>query len=255
MSGSSAPCRPSGSRNGSSSGSPQWWDAAAALVYVTHFVTIPLLTGLVWFRLRHRFREWIAAILTMSLVGIGGYVLYPAAPPWLAAEQGAIGAVDRISAIGWDHLHLDVIGRLAELGQSSSNPVAAMPSLHAGAALLVALFLWPSVSPLSRLVLGAYAVAMAVTLVYTGEHYVVDVLAGWLVAALAATAALAVRSRGRRRDPMGDRRSGGRRPGCHGPGAAARLTAAVTDHRLQCPSDTTSTVPSTTVMAVWSSMA
>ncbi|PKH40970.1 PAP2 superfamily protein [Nocardioides alpinus] len=177
-------------------GSPQWWDAVAALVYVTHFVAIPLVTAVAWFALRHRFREWVVAVLTMSLVGIVGYIGYPAAPPWLASERGDIGDVARISGIGWDVMHLDVVRRLTELGQSGSNPVAAMPSLHAGAALLVALFLWPSVSRSMRAALAAYAVAMAVTLVYTGEHYVVDVLAGWLLAALAAAAAVAVR-RGR----------------------------------------------------------
>ena len=166
-------------------GTAHWYDALAALVYVTHFVTIPLLTAVVWFWLRERFVAWLVAVLTMSVVGIAGYVAYPAAPPWLAAERGDIGAVDRISHIGWDVLHLDVVGRLTELGQSGSNPVAAMPSLHAGAALLVALFVWPSVGAVARGALAAYAVAMAVTLVYTGEHYVVDITAGWLVAVLA----------------------------------------------------------------------
>ncbi len=164
-------------------GASHWYDAVAALVYVTHFVSIPLLTAVVWFGLRERFVAWLVAVLTMSVVGIVGYVSYPAAPPWLAAERGDIGAVDRISHIGWDHLHLDVVGRLTELGQSGSNPVAAMPSLHAGAALLVALFLWPSVGAVARGTLLAYAVSMAATLVYTGEHYVVDVAGGWLVAA------------------------------------------------------------------------
>lgn len=166
-------------------GTPQWWDAVAALVYVTHFVTIPLLTAVVWFCLRERFAAWLVAVLTMSVVGIIGYVAYPAAPPWLAAERGDIGAVDRISHIGWDFMHLDAIGQLTQLGQSGSNPVAAMPSLHAGAALLVALFIWPSVGALARVALAAYAVAMALTLVYTGEHYVADIAAGWLVAAAA----------------------------------------------------------------------
>lgn len=164
-------------------GTPHWYDAVAALVYVTHFVTIPLLTAIVWFCLRQRFAAWLVAVLTMSVVGVAGYVAYPAAPPWLAAERGDIGPVDRISHIGWEFLHLDVIGRLTELGQSGSNPVAAMPSLHAGAALLVALFVWPSVGAAARVALATYAVAMAVTLVYAGEHYVVDVAAGWLIAA------------------------------------------------------------------------
>jgi len=179
-------------------GSPQWYDAVAALVYVTHFVTIPLLTTLVWFRLRERFTAWLVAVLSMSFLGIAVYVAYPAAPPWLASESGDIGAVARISHVGWDYLHLDAVGRLTQLGQGGSNPVAAMPSLHAGAALLVALFLWPSVSRWARWTLLAYAVAMAAVLVYTGEHYVVDVLAGWLVAALAlglASTSLARRAR------------------------------------------------------------
>ncbi len=64
-----------------------------------------------------------------------------------------------------------------------------MPSLHAGAALLVALFVWPSVGAFARAVLATYAVAMAVTLVYTGEHYVVDIAAGWLVAVVAVVVA------------------------------------------------------------------
>ena len=58
--------------------------------------------------------------------------------------------------------------------------------------MLVALFLWPSVSRSVRVALAAYAVAMALTLVHTGEHYVVDVLAGWAVAALAVVVARAV---------------------------------------------------------------
>ena len=173
-------------------GSTHWYDAVAALVYVTHFVTIPLITAVVWFRLRDRFGQWLTAVLAMSLVGIAGYLAYPAAPPWLAAQRGDIGTLDRISHLGWEGLGLDAVGRLVQLGQSGSNPVAAMPSLHAGAALLAALFLWPSVSRVSRVLLAAYALAMALTLVYTGEHYVVDVLAGWLVAAVGIGTSLGV---------------------------------------------------------------
>ena len=173
-------------------GDPHWYDVVAAFVYITHFVTIPLITAVVWFRLRDRFGEWLTAVLTMSLIGIAGYLAYPAAPPWLAAQRGDIGALDRISHLGWEGLGLDTVGRLVQVGQSGSNPVAAMPSLHAGAALLAALFLWPSVSRVSRVLLAAYALAMALTLVYTGEHYVVDVLAGWLVAVVGVVASRVV---------------------------------------------------------------
>jgi membrane-associated phospholipid phosphatase len=176
-------------------GAAHWYDAVAALVYSTHFVAIPLVTAVAWFCLRERFTAWIAAVLAFTTLGIGVYVVYPAAPPWMASERGEIGVVDRISSPGWDYLHLDVIGRLIVSGQEGSNPVAAMPSLHAGSAMLVALFLWPLVTSLWRTALLIYVLLMALALVYTGEHYVVDVVAGWLTAGAAVAVAAAVRRR------------------------------------------------------------
>jgi membrane-associated phospholipid phosphatase len=179
-------------------GAPHWYDAAAALVYVTHFVNIPIVTALVWFRLRDRFAAWVGCVLLFAVIGMSGYVLYPAAPPWLASELGEVGDVARISALGWEQLHLGAVAELTVLGQEGSNPVAAMPSLHAGSAMLVTLFLWPFAGRLWSVVLVGYVLSMGLTLVYTGEHYVVDVIAGWLVAVVAVIAVgVTVRSRGR----------------------------------------------------------
>jgi membrane-associated phospholipid phosphatase len=189
-------------------GSPHWYDAAAALVYVTHFVSFPLLTGVVWFCLRDRFAAWVAAVLAFTTLGVGVYVLYPAAPPWLASARGAIGTVDRSSSLGWDYLHLDLVRRVTDSGQAGSNPVAAMPSLHAGSAMLVALFLWPMVSTLWRAALLGYVMLMAVALLYTGEHYAVDVVAGWLTAGFGVAVAVAIGPAARRGDPAGGSRGG-----------------------------------------------
>ena len=176
-------------------GSVHWYDALAALVYLTHFVTIPVMTALVWFRFWDRFTSWLAAVLAFTTVGVGGYVVYPAAPPWLASDMGVVGPVRRISGLGLDYLHLGALDRLITSGQADSNPVAAMPSLHAGAALLVALFLSPVATRRWRVVLASYVAAMAATLVYTGEHYVVDVVAGWATAVLAVAVGVLVHRR------------------------------------------------------------
>ena len=64
--------------------------------------------------------------------------------------------------------------------------------------MLVALFLWPLANALSRVALVGYVVLMALALVYTGEHYVVDVAAGWLTAGVGAVAGVAVRDARRR---------------------------------------------------------
>jgi membrane-associated phospholipid phosphatase len=54
--------------------------------------------------------------------------------------------------------------------------------------MMLALFFWGTARWWLRVVLVAYALAMALTLVYTGEHYVIDVLVGWLYAGLSVTA-------------------------------------------------------------------
>lgn len=174
-------------------GSAHWYDAVAALVYATHVVGIPVLTTVVWFLARDRFRSWVVAVVAFTVVGMAGYVLYPATPPWMGSAS-----VERTSALGWEALHLGFAGGLVDLLQGASNTVAAMPSLHAGAALLLALFAWPSLRALGRTLMLAYAGLMALTLVYTGEHFVVDVLAGWAVAVVAVTVARAVAGRGSR---------------------------------------------------------
>lgn len=63
------------------------------------------------------------------------------------------------------------------------NLVAAIPSLHAGLTAGVAAFLWYRVNRKWRPLLVAYPLIMAFTLVYTAEHYVVDILLGWALAA------------------------------------------------------------------------
>ncbi len=162
-----------------------WYDVIAALVYVSHFVVIPLTALILFFRNRSRFRSWIGCVLLLAVIGIVTYVIYPMAPPWLASQLGIVGQVHRISAIGWDYLHLSVVGNLLGGSQMASNPVAAMPSLHAASAALLAIFFWGVAPWWARWLLAVYPIAMGVTLVYTGEHYVVDVLAGWLAAAAA----------------------------------------------------------------------
>jgi membrane-associated phospholipid phosphatase len=62
------------------------------------------------------------------------------------------------------------------------NLVAAVPSLHSAFTMLLALFLWPRVRRPLRPLLVLYPLAMALTLMATGEHYFFDVLVGWIYA-------------------------------------------------------------------------
>jgi membrane-associated phospholipid phosphatase len=61
--------------------------------------------------------------------------------------------------------------------------VAAMPSLHAACPMLICLFFWNRLHrPWAKALLVLYVPAMAFTLVYTGEHYVIDIFVGWAYA-------------------------------------------------------------------------
>src|SRR5262249_28123176 len=64
-----------------------------------------------------------------------------------------------------------------------ANDVAAVPSLHAAYTMLIALFLWPRLDRRWRPLLVAYPIGMGLSLVYLGEHYLIDILLGWVYAA------------------------------------------------------------------------
>ena len=167
-------------------GHVQWWEVVVTLIYTSHFLTVPTVAVILWLRnrrLSYRFmRRWVA----LSVAGLVTYFLYPAAPPWLAWQRGYLTEpVARISTDGWSALGLHSAGNtLNALQADQSNLVAAMPSLHTAYAMMAAAFFLPMVRRRWWPVLLAYPLAMTFTLVYTGEHYVADVLVGWLYVGL-----------------------------------------------------------------------
>lgn len=163
-------------------GDPRWWDAVATFVYSTHFFATPVVAAVLWIRNRQLWVAFVTRIIALSLAGLVTYILFPAAPPWYAAREAAIDPVIRGSSRGWLELGINHAGNLLQQGQLASNPVAAMPSLHTGFALIIALFVVRRFHSPLRWVLLAYPMLMAISLVYLGEHYVIDLVAGVLYA-------------------------------------------------------------------------
>lgn len=157
-----------------------WWESILSVIYVSHFIVPFVVAGVLWYRSRDAWLGYIRRFLTVSYAGVLTYVLIPAAPPWWAAKEGVIDPIQTTAVRGWDVLGLGVAGQILEKGKAGANEVAAVPSLHAAFAFLVAVFLWSRVRRRWRPVLALYAVGMAFTLVITGEHYVVDAILGWI---------------------------------------------------------------------------
>lgn len=130
-----------------------------------------------------------------------GCVLYhavPTAPPWWAAENGYLDApVDHLVAEVEDEVQRsETVKRLMiNVGEEvwgpawdrlyeslGGNPWAAMPSLHFATSVMAALLL-AETGPIAGALGTAYAASLGFALVYLGEHYVTDLLAGAAVVA------------------------------------------------------------------------
>jgi membrane-associated phospholipid phosphatase len=164
-----------------------------ALVW-THWVwfAVPH-TTLSYLLARHPQRFPRAAVLTYAVFDVGAlcYWLVPTAPPWYAAERGRI---DPRPAPEGGEAPPVVRRMMVEYGESfwrdgwgplysvlGGNPVAAMPSLHFATSVMAASLL-AETGPLAGGLGWGYALSLGFALVYLGEHYVVDLLAGLALA-------------------------------------------------------------------------
>jgi hypothetical protein len=159
-------------------GDPRWYDYAAFLVYLSHFVVTLVVAIVLWVRAYPLFRRFRVLFLSVTFAGFVTYVVYPAIPPWLASSRGDMPHTVRIMRAMWLELGLSDIA--AVFGEKSryAFPVGALPSLHAAWPFLLLVFFWP-IAGRWRALLVAYALAMPLTLVYTADHFVFDVLLGW----------------------------------------------------------------------------
>src|SRR5207244_668504 len=97
-----------------------------------------------------------------------------------AAKEHLLAPLTRIVPVVFADLHVHSAGSLIEHGYRYANDVAAVPSLHAAFALLIAITLWPRRRTWLRPLVAAYPLLMGFALVYTGEHYFSDVALGWI---------------------------------------------------------------------------
>ena len=182
------------------------WNVGFTLTYTSYFITPFALAGWFWVRDRLDFLRYRRRLITLALTGLATYILFPAAPPWLASQEGLLGAVQRTTGKGWDIIGIGTAGLFSE-GQASVNVVAAVPSLHAGFTMLVALAIWPRVRQRwLRPLLLLYPLAMGLTLVACGEHYVFDIVLGWLYVGAILVGWNAWEARAGRRQAQGGKR-------------------------------------------------
>ncbi|PWU17644.1 MAG: hypothetical protein C5B48_15715 [Candidatus Rokuibacteriota bacterium] len=163
-----------------------------------HSMVPALIAFGLWLRRRALFYRFATSMLVLSFAAAIVFLAFPTAPPWAAAQGGFDVHVQRL---GHAPSSLPYFGPITVYHYLDDNPYAAIPSLHGGYSFFFVLFIatvvwrtrwrWPVIG-----VAALYALAQSFAAVYTGNHYVVDLLIGY---GFAAAAVFGVRAFWRRR--------------------------------------------------------
>ena len=149
-------------------------------VYTSYFFLPHAVALALWRWDPGRFKPYALGFLVTLYLGLACSAVLPTAPPWLAAQTGQIPGVFHVIPEIAGRVTPGAYGGAYEV--AGANPVAAMPSLHAAVPWLMAIALWKY--RWARVPALSYAVSMSFAIVYLGEHYVVDAIAGLATAAI-----------------------------------------------------------------------
>ena len=157
-----------------------WQDVVAMFFYFMHF-PLPIVVGFYfWVNSREHYRRFVAALLLMSFLAFATYLFFPSAPPWYQLPDVVKINNKTVEAL-WDSRYF-----VSEIYTSfNPNKFAAFPSLHAAFPAMAALYAWTRYRALA-IGLIAWTAAVLLSIVYLGEHYVVDALDGFVYVAVAA---------------------------------------------------------------------
>lgn len=153
-----------------------WLLAQPSIVHFLNWVyTYTHMAGLVLFGLwmfwrhTHRYREFRNVFLGILGVGLLVYALYPLAPPRFFPYSGFVDTLALYGRVNYDQPSVAML----------YNPFAAMPSLHVAFALYAGIGLIRLGRRIIHWVIGTiYPLLMIAAVVGTGNHYILDAIAG-----------------------------------------------------------------------------
>ena len=135
---------------------------------------------LVWKKRAGYYWQVISTYVVLSFAGFLTYLLFPAAPPWMASDQGYIQPITHVSNYIWASLGFHNFS--LAYSKIAPNPVAAVPSLHAAYATLFVIFITKFFGKKWGVVSLVYPLLIFTGTVYMGEHYAIDAILGILYA-------------------------------------------------------------------------
>ncbi len=164
----------------------RWWDWVASTTYMTHFVLPMAAMAVLWAVSHRQWARFIKRFATLLLVACVMFVLMPTVPPWMAGDPkygyNVLPQLHHSAGRGFYDLGFRGFVKSYTKALGNGNPVAAMPSLHSSFALIVPLFFMQWIRRRwVKWVLLLFPVLMLASLVYLGEHWIIDGLVGWAI--------------------------------------------------------------------------
>lgn len=157
-----------------------------------HYVVTPAVLAYLFFRRSDDYARARNAIVIGSAIGLVCYMTLPTAPPRLMPGGHYLDVLAQTAHYGWWSEHASAPAGLGHM----TNELAAMPSLHVGWTVWVAWALWPHVNTLGRTLACLYVAGTTLVVIATGNHWLLDAVAGAAVIALGVLAADRIARRG-----------------------------------------------------------
>jgi membrane-associated phospholipid phosphatase len=163
---------------------------SAQLIYLSYLLILPVHLFIWWLRGnsdptdRGRFHRHIVAFTALHVMAMATYVALPVAPPWWVSLHGMVQpTVDLVARTNMaDAMYGVIVQRMIK---NAAQWFGAVPSLHAAyPVLLWFLALRDRGRPIT-IVLGVYSALMFVVTVVLNQHYIIDLVAAVILAAIA----------------------------------------------------------------------
>lgn len=145
-----------------------------------HYVVTPAVLVFLFFRHRSDYSRARNALVIGSAIGLVCYMILPTAPPRLMPGGHYLDALAQTAQYGWWSGHASAPAGLGHM----TNELAAMPSLHVGWTVWVAWAVWRHTNLVGRIVAATYVAGTTLVVIATGNHWVLDAIAGALVVAV-----------------------------------------------------------------------
>ncbi len=157
-----------------------FWDIVAGIFYI-NWVPVPLAFGVYLFvKDRAMYYRFSYCFVFVNLIGFIIYYTYPAAPPWYVAQYGFepdFSIPGNVAGLKYFDELLNV-NLFHGMYEKNANVFAAMPSMHSAFPLIVLFYAIQKRVGWFLIFFVIFCIGIWSSAVYTGHHYVIDVLAG-----------------------------------------------------------------------------